>query len=66
MRRKVVAALVFGAAMGVGVASPALADQPPGLLGYEGQPGNQGGHGGANGQPPGLLGYEGQPGNQGG
>jgi len=37
--------------------------QPPGLLGYEGQPGNQGG---GNGQPPGLLGYEGQPGNQGG
>ena len=36
--------------------------QPPGLLGYEGQPGNQGGHN----QPPGLLGYEGQPGNQGG
>jgi hypothetical protein len=33
----------------------------PGLLGYEGQPGNQGGHGGQ-----GLLGYEGQPGNQGG
>jgi hypothetical protein len=24
------------------VASPALADQPPGQLGYEGQPGNQG------------------------
>ena len=42
--------------------------QPPGLLGYEGQPGNQGGHNGNgnNGQPPGLLGYEGQPGNQGG
>ena len=36
---------------------------PPGLKGYEGQPGNQGGH---NGYPPGLLGYEGQPGNQGG
>jgi len=35
--------------------------QPPGLLGYEGQPGNQGGQGGN-----GLLGYEGQPGNQGG
>lgn len=34
---------------------------PPGLLGYEGQPGNQGGGGGN-----GLLGYEGQPGNQGG
>jgi hypothetical protein len=40
--------------------------QPPGLLGYEGQPGNQGNHYGNNGQPPGLLGYEGQPGNQGG
>jgi hypothetical protein len=39
--------------------------QPPGLLGYEGQPGNQGGHN-PHGQPPGLLGYEGQPGNQGG
>jgi hypothetical protein len=39
-------------------------DVPPGLLGYEGQPGNQGG----GGQPGGggLSGYEGQPGNQGG
>jgi len=37
-------------------------DQSPGLLGYEGQPGNQGGGGGGNG----LSGYEGQPGNQGG
>jgi hypothetical protein len=37
----------------------------PGLLGYEGQPGNQGG-GGNNGTPNGLKGYEGQPGNQGG
>jgi hypothetical protein len=36
---------------------------PPGLLGYEGQPGNQGGGGGT---PNGLKGYEGQPGNQGG
>jgi hypothetical protein len=35
----------------------------PGLKGYEGQPGNQGGHGGT---PNGLKGYEGQPGNQGG
>ena len=34
---------------------------PPGLHGYEGQPGNQGGGGGN-----GLKGYEGQPGNQGG
>lgn len=33
---------------------------PPGLLSYEGQPGNQAG--GNTGQ----LGYEGQPGNQGG
>jgi hypothetical protein len=40
--------------------------QPPGLLGYEGFPGNQGGAHGHHGQPPGLLGYEGQPGNQGG
>jgi hypothetical protein len=39
---------------------------PPGLQGYEGQPGNQGGHPGNNGTPPGLRGYEGQPGNQGG
>jgi hypothetical protein len=37
--------------------------QAPGLLGYEGQPGNQGG---GNGTPNGLKGYEGQPGNQGG
>jgi hypothetical protein len=46
----------------------ALADQAPGQLGYEGQPGNQGGASGnpGGGQPPGLLGYEGQPGNQGG
>ena len=34
----------------------------PGLQGYEGQPGNQGG----GGTPNGLKGYEGQPGNQGG
>lgn len=33
---------------------------PPGLLGYEGQPGNQAGGN------TGLLGYEGHPGNQGG
>ena len=46
-----VAALLALPVMGV------LASQPPGQLGYEGQPGNQG-----NGQ----QGYEGQPGNQGG
>jgi hypothetical protein len=39
--------------------------QPPGLLGYEGQPGNQGGNPGGN-PGNGLKGYEGQPGNQGG
>jgi hypothetical protein len=61
MRRKV-AVLVLGVFFALAAASPALADQPPGQLGYEGQPGNQGG----GGQPPGLLGYEGQPGNQGG
>ncbi len=38
-------------------------DTAPGLLGYEGQPGNQGD---GSGPSPGLLGYEGQPGNQGG
>lgn len=32
---------------------------PPGQQGYEGQPGNQGGHNQA-----GQKGYEGQPGNQ--
>jgi hypothetical protein len=58
---KKVAAVVFGVALGIGFASPAMADQPPGQRGYEGQPGNQGGGGGN-----GLLGYEGQPGNQGG
>jgi hypothetical protein len=61
-------ALVFVvvALVGAGSAGTALADQPPGQLGYEGQPGNQGGGGGSNGTPPGLRGYEGQPGNQGG
>ena len=64
MKRKI-AALLFVGSFGVAVAAavPASADQPPGQLGYEGQPGNQGG-GGAH--APGLLGYEGQPGNQGG
>jgi hypothetical protein len=63
MRRKL-AALALGVLFALAAASPALADQPPGQLGYEGQPGNQGGGGG--GPAPGLLGYEGQPGNQGG
>ena len=54
--------LVLTVAAIAGTVSAAFADQPPGQLGYEGQPGHQGGGGG---QPPGLLGYEGQPGNQG-
>jgi hypothetical protein len=62
MRRKAVA-LVLGVFFALAAASPVLADQPPGQLGYEGQPGNQGG---ASGTSPGLQGYEGQPGNQGG
>ena len=43
--------------------APALvgAGTPNGQKGYEGQPGNQGSHGGG-----GSQGYEGQPGNQGG
>ena len=56
MRRKVTV-LILGVFFALAAASPALADQPPGQQGYEGQPGNQG-----NGQ----QGYEGQPGNQGG
>jgi hypothetical protein len=49
------------------IAAPAaMADNPPGLLGYEGQPGNQGDQNNGGTPAPGLLGYEGQPGNQGG
>jgi hypothetical protein len=62
MKRRALAIAVCAAAL-VAAPSAAFADQPPGQLGYEGQPGNQGG---GSGQPPGLLGYEGQPGNQGG
>jgi hypothetical protein len=62
MKRKVLM-LLSGAVLVLVTVGSALASQPPGQLGYEGQPGHQGGGGG---QPPGLLGYEGQPGNQGG
>jgi hypothetical protein len=65
--RRVTRILIGGSVVILGIAGTATAasaDQPPGQLGYEGQPGNQGGGGGGN--PPGLLGYEGQPGNQGG
>jgi Spy/CpxP family protein refolding chaperone len=61
---KRVIALTLAGLLALASLAPALADQPPGQLGYEGQPGNQGG---GSGQPAnGLLGYEGQPGNQGG
>jgi len=62
MRRKTVA-LLLACLFAFAVAGPAFASNPPGQLGYEGQPGNQGGGGGP---APGLRGYEGQPGNQGG
>jgi hypothetical protein len=42
MKRKVLA-LVMGAMLAVGLVGAAAASQPPGQLGYEGQPGNQGG-----------------------
>ena len=60
MKRKVLAVIAAGL-ITLLMTAPAWAAQPPGQLGYEGQPGNQGGQ-----HAPGLLGYEGQPGNQGG
>ena len=61
------AVIVIAGLFALAGAPSAFADQPPGQLGYEGQPGNQGGGGNTGGgQPPGLLDYEGQPGNQGG
>ena len=59
MKRKLLISLSV-AVLALATIGSALASQPPGQLGYEGQPGNQGG-GGAQG----LQGYEGQPGNQG-
>jgi hypothetical protein len=56
MKRRLFA-LVFGLVLALSAVGSAFASQPPGQLGYEGQPGNQGN---------GLQGYEGQPGNQGG
>jgi hypothetical protein len=63
VKKKIIAFMVV-ALLALATITPALADQPPGQHGYEGQPGNQGG---GSGQPAnGLQGYEGQPGNQGG
>ena len=41
--RNLVISLAAAAAVLAATAVPALASQPPGQLGYEGQPGNQGG-----------------------
>jgi opacity protein-like surface antigen len=60
MKKKLVAAIAV-TLLALAAITPAVAKQPPGQLGYEGQPGNQGG-----GQHAGQHGYEGQPGNQGG
>ena len=44
MKMRIKALVALGAAFAaLAGAGAALADQPPGLLGYEGQPGNQGG-----------------------
>ena len=44
MKLRIKAMVAFFAVMAaLGTAGAALADQPPGLRGYEGQPGNQGG-----------------------
>lgn len=64
VKRKVMA-VVVAAVLTIMTAMPALASEPPGLRGYEGQPGHQAGQHEGN-HAPGLRGYEGQPGNQGG
>ncbi len=44
MKMRIKMFIALAVALGaLGSAGAALADQPPGLLGYEGQPGNQGG-----------------------
>ncbi len=63
--RKFLATIVVAASATLGLAGSAFASQPPGLRGYEGQPGHQAG-GNQHHHAPGLSGYEGQPGNQGG
>ena len=42
--RNIIIAFALVAGMQAALAGPALGSQPPGQLGYEGQPGNQGGH----------------------
>ena len=60
MKTKLASTLAAGVLL-VGMAAPAFAGTPKGQKGYEGRPGNQGGH-----HQAGQKGYEGQPGNQGG
>ena len=43
MKRKTTAVLAAGA-LALAATAPAFASTSPGLQGYEGQPGNQGGH----------------------
>ena len=43
MRRKILA-LIIGTLLALTTVGSALAHTPPGLRGYEGHPGNQGGH----------------------
>jgi ABC-type glycerol-3-phosphate transport system substrate-binding protein len=44
MKMRIKALIALGAALtALAAAGAAFADQPPGLRGYEGQPGNQGG-----------------------
>jgi hypothetical protein len=58
MRRRLVS-LLLGTLLALAATSSAMAEEPNGQAGYEGQPGNQAGGGG-------QTGYEGQPGNQAG
>ncbi len=61
MLKRMATALIMSILAALLISSVALAWEPPGQRGYEGQPGNQGGYNQA-----GQKGYEGQPGNQGG
>lgn len=67
--KRILVAAATGLVLATAPAAVASAGMPPGLRGYEGQPGHQAGahpsgHHGAH--APGLRGYEGQPGHQGG
>lgn len=59
MKKLVLKRIVLALAVGAVVAMLLVAWAPKGQLGYEGQPGNQGGF-----HQAGTTSYEGQPGNQ--